>query len=394
LGRAGARSWFCGRNVGVKPELLATHTNHVRPSQQLRALDAGAVHPDAVRAVVGNDVPVVGWRDRGVLPRHLGLGHDDVTARFPTERDSLGWNLVFLAVHQRHEATTGRSRRSGRTGALRGYTGDVTGRYELRRPDLLVLGKQDLVPADFHLVAVNQRSGLDQGHAVDSNCGVVAGPTDHNLIVCQQFQHRLDAKRGVVGDADVDARAAAHTRLPELQCVLFVVDLNDGHGPSARRGPGVSNRREHRPRRRNRGPGRNIPCGRARSISVVVAPFKPAHSTIANPTGIRVALGTCESDPYWEVSDDMSILAWIVLGLIAGAVAKAIMPGRDPGGVIVTMLLGIVGAFLGGFLGNLIAGTGLNGFSLWSIVLAVVGAILLLWIYRVATRHRTTTPPV
>lgn len=89
----------------------------------------------------------------------------------------------------------------------------------------------------------------------------------------------------------------------------------------------------------------------------------------------------------------MSILAWIVLGLIAGAIAKAIMPGDDPGGVIVTILIGIVGAFLGGFLGNMIAGSGLNGFSLWSIVLAVVGAIILLWIYRVATRgrRRTTT---
>ena len=87
----------------------------------------------------------------------------------------------------------------------------------------------------------------------------------------------------------------------------------------------------------------------------------------------------------------MSILAWIVLGLIAGAIAKAIMPGRDPGGIIVTILIGIVGAFLGGFLGNMIAGTGLNGFSLGSILLAVIGAILLLWIYRVATRNRTTT---
>ena len=87
----------------------------------------------------------------------------------------------------------------------------------------------------------------------------------------------------------------------------------------------------------------------------------------------------------------MSILAWIVLGLIAGAIAKAIMPGRDPGGVVVTILIGIVGAFLGGFLGNMIAGSGLNGFSLWSILLAVIGAILLLWIYRVATRNRTTT---
>jgi uncharacterized membrane protein YeaQ/YmgE (transglycosylase-associated protein family) len=88
----------------------------------------------------------------------------------------------------------------------------------------------------------------------------------------------------------------------------------------------------------------------------------------------------------------MSIVAWIVLGLIAGAIAKALMPGRDPGGIIVTILIGIVGAFLGGFLGNAIAGTGLNGFSLWSILLAVVGAVLLLWIYRVATRNRRTTP--
>ena len=85
----------------------------------------------------------------------------------------------------------------------------------------------------------------------------------------------------------------------------------------------------------------------------------------------------------------MSILAWIVLGLIAGAIAKAIMPGKDPGGLIVTMLIGIIGAFLGGFLGNMITGSGLNGFSLWSIVLAVLGSLLLLWIYRLTTRTRT-----
>jgi uncharacterized membrane protein YeaQ/YmgE (transglycosylase-associated protein family) len=87
----------------------------------------------------------------------------------------------------------------------------------------------------------------------------------------------------------------------------------------------------------------------------------------------------------------MGIVAWIVLGLIAGAIAKAIMPGRDPGGIIVTMLIGIVGAFLGGFLGNLITGTGLNGFSPWSILLAVLGSLILLWIYRASTRARGTT---
>ena len=82
----------------------------------------------------------------------------------------------------------------------------------------------------------------------------------------------------------------------------------------------------------------------------------------------------------------MGILAWIVLGLIAGAIAKALMPGRDPGGIIVTILIVIVGAFLGGT----IAGTGLTGFSLWSLLLAVLGSMLLLWIYRLATRPRRT----
>ncbi|HXQ77083.1 MAG TPA: GlsB/YeaQ/YmgE family stress response membrane protein [Gemmatimonadaceae bacterium] len=85
----------------------------------------------------------------------------------------------------------------------------------------------------------------------------------------------------------------------------------------------------------------------------------------------------------------MGFVAWIVLGLIAGAIAKAIMPGDDPGGIIVTILIGIVGAFLGGFLGNLVTGTGLNGFSLWSIILAILGSLLLLWIYRMTTRGRT-----
>ncbi len=83
----------------------------------------------------------------------------------------------------------------------------------------------------------------------------------------------------------------------------------------------------------------------------------------------------------------MGILSWIIVGLIAGVLAKWVMPGRDPGGIIVTILIGIVGAFLGGFLGNVLTGSGLNGFSLWSIVLAIVGSMILLWIYRVAVRR-------
>jgi uncharacterized membrane protein YeaQ/YmgE (transglycosylase-associated protein family) len=84
-----------------------------------------------------------------------------------------------------------------------------------------------------------------------------------------------------------------------------------------------------------------------------------------------------------------TIIAWFVIGLVAGAIAKAIMPGKDPGGIIVTSLIGIVGAFLGGWLGTLITGRGFQGFDLVSIILAVIGALILLWVYRLATRSRT-----
>src|SRR5215211_6173723 len=78
----------------------------------------------------------------------------------------------------------------------------------------------------------------------------------------------------------------------------------------------------------------------------------------------------------------MSIIAWIIVGLIAGALGKLIMPGDDPGGIIVTILIGIVGAFVGGFLTSLLGFGGVTGFNLWSILVATVGAIILLAIYR------------
>ena len=78
----------------------------------------------------------------------------------------------------------------------------------------------------------------------------------------------------------------------------------------------------------------------------------------------------------------MGILSWIVMGLIVGALAKWIMPGKDPGGLVVTGLLGIAGAFVGGFVGSLIGLGSFTGFNLGSIVLATGGALLLLWGYR------------
>lgn len=78
----------------------------------------------------------------------------------------------------------------------------------------------------------------------------------------------------------------------------------------------------------------------------------------------------------------MGIFAWIVFGLIAGALAKLIMPGKDPGGMIVTMLIGIAGAILGGFIGGLLGFGGISGFDIRSMAIAIVGALLLLFIYR------------
>ncbi|MCW8884725.1 MAG: GlsB/YeaQ/YmgE family stress response membrane protein [Motiliproteus sp.] len=78
----------------------------------------------------------------------------------------------------------------------------------------------------------------------------------------------------------------------------------------------------------------------------------------------------------------MGIISWIILGLIAGALAKWIMPGKDGGGMLLTMALGIVGAFLGGWLGSF-AGMGTTGgLSLSSIGTATVGALLVLFAYR------------
>lgn len=78
----------------------------------------------------------------------------------------------------------------------------------------------------------------------------------------------------------------------------------------------------------------------------------------------------------------MGLLSWILLGLVVGLVAKWIMPGPDPGGLLITILLGIGGAFVGGFVGSLLGLGSISGFNPGSLVLAVGGALLLLWGHR------------
>ena len=85
----------------------------------------------------------------------------------------------------------------------------------------------------------------------------------------------------------------------------------------------------------------------------------------------------------------MGILGWIVFGLVVGAIAKLLMPGRDPGGIIVTMVLGIIGALLGGFIGRALGMYSANEGA--GFIMALVGAVLVLAIYRmsIGRTHRT-----
>lgn len=78
----------------------------------------------------------------------------------------------------------------------------------------------------------------------------------------------------------------------------------------------------------------------------------------------------------------MGILSWILVGLIAGLLAKLLLPGDDPGGLIVTTVIGMAGAVVGGFLIGILGGAGATGFNVWSILVATLGAIILLSVYR------------
>ncbi len=87
----------------------------------------------------------------------------------------------------------------------------------------------------------------------------------------------------------------------------------------------------------------------------------------------------------------ITIIGWILIGLVAGALAKLIMPGDDPGGIIVTILIGIAGAFVGGYLSSRIFGIASGaGSTIVTIVVATIGAIILLAIYRLIVGRRAT----
>jgi uncharacterized membrane protein YeaQ/YmgE (transglycosylase-associated protein family) len=94
----------------------------------------------------------------------------------------------------------------------------------------------------------------------------------------------------------------------------------------------------------------------------------------------RIELENCQR------GEIMNLLAWIVLGLLAGFLAKALMPGKDPGGCIITLLLGVAGAVVGGFVATQLGFGGISGFDLRSLLVAIGGSVLLLLIYRMVKK--------
>ena len=83
----------------------------------------------------------------------------------------------------------------------------------------------------------------------------------------------------------------------------------------------------------------------------------------------------------------MSIIAWLILGLIAGFVASKIYAGSGQG-VLLDIVLGVVGAFVGGFIFDTVGGVGVTGFNLWSLIVAIIGAVIVLWIYHTIVGRR------
>lgn len=82
----------------------------------------------------------------------------------------------------------------------------------------------------------------------------------------------------------------------------------------------------------------------------------------------------------------MGIISWIIFGLLAGLIAKFIMPGKDPGGVFITIALGIAGALIGGFIATSLGYGGVDGFNFGSFIVAVIGSLILLFGYRIIRR--------
>ncbi len=83
----------------------------------------------------------------------------------------------------------------------------------------------------------------------------------------------------------------------------------------------------------------------------------------------------------------MGLVSWVVVGAIAGLLARRIVPGPDPGRFVVTVILGMAGASVGGFVVGVLGGAGATGFNVWSVFVATLGAVFLLYVYGLVARR-------
>lgn len=112
-------------------------------------------------------------------------------------------------------------------------------------------------------------------------------------------------------------------------------------------------------------------------------------SSSVGGAGTLLAIRLPDGSTDERKGNEMGLIAWIVLGLIAGAIAKWIMPGNDPGGCVITIIIGVVGALLGGYLSTLLGFGGLTGdLDFRSLIIAVLGSIVLLAIWRLIRGNR------
>jgi uncharacterized membrane protein YeaQ/YmgE (transglycosylase-associated protein family) len=84
----------------------------------------------------------------------------------------------------------------------------------------------------------------------------------------------------------------------------------------------------------------------------------------------------------------MGLISWLIIGLIAGVIGKLVMPGEDPGGFLATIFIGMLGALVGGLIVGVFGGTGVTGINIWSILVATLGALVLLALFRLVTGRR------
>lgn len=85
----------------------------------------------------------------------------------------------------------------------------------------------------------------------------------------------------------------------------------------------------------------------------------------------------------------MGILSWIIVGGLAGWIASKVMDTDESMGAVANVITGIIGAFIGGLVMNMLGGTGITGFNLWSLIVSIIGAIIFLWILKMLSRKRT-----